>query len=148
AVLRPRIATVEFVSEPSGAEVTLSRGNEHRALGTTPTRAELDIAGSKWMIHMSRRGYQSWSQLLEPSTQGTKTAVHAYLEPRARRSQAEPRGAIEPQPYAGPKVPEAPTLKASAEPGILQINTTPWSQVYVDGRLVGSPPQMSIPLEP
>ncbi|MDQ3035275.1 MAG: PEGA domain-containing protein, partial [Myxococcota bacterium] len=31
-------------------------------------------------------------------------------------------------------------------PGTLRINTRPWSQVFVDGRLIGNTPQMNIPL--
>ncbi|MEM7447093.1 MAG: serine/threonine-protein kinase [Myxococcota bacterium] len=34
------------------------------------------------------------------------------------------------------------------EAGLLRVNTRPWSQVYVDGRLVGNTPQMSISLRP
>ena len=32
--------------------------------------------------------------------------------------------------------------------GKLRINTRPWSQVYVDGKLIGNTPQMGIPLTP
>jgi len=30
--------------------------------------------------------------------------------------------------------------------GTLRINTRPWSQVFVDGQLIGNTPQMNIPL--
>ena len=33
-------------------------------------------------------------------------------------------------------------------PGTLRINSIPWSQVYVDGRLVGNTPQMNVSLAP
>ncbi|RLB46719.1 MAG: hypothetical protein DRJ42_27045 [Deltaproteobacteria bacterium] len=30
--------------------------------------------------------------------------------------------------------------------GTLRVNTRPWSQVFVDGQLIGNTPQMNIPL--
>jgi hypothetical protein len=35
---------------------------------------------------------------------------------------------------------------AAGGTGTLRINTRPWSQVYVDGALIGNTPQMNIPL--
>lgn len=37
-------------------------------------------------------------------------------------------------------------MSGGTGPGTLRINTRPWSQVYVDGRLIGNTPQMNIPL--
>jgi len=31
--------------------------------------------------------------------------------------------------------------------GKLRINTRPWSEIYVDGKLIGETPQMGIPLK-
>ncbi len=36
----------------------------------------------------------------------------------------------------------------SSDTGMLRINSRPWSQVSVDGRLVGNTPQMSLRLSP
>ncbi|HBQ12711.1 MAG TPA: hypothetical protein DEF51_16725, partial [Myxococcales bacterium] len=35
---------------------------------------------------------------------------------------------------------------ATGAPGTLRVNTTPWSEVYVDGRRIGNTPQMNIRL--
>jgi serine/threonine-protein kinase len=32
----------------------------------------------------------------------------------------------------------------SAPPGTLRINSRPWSQVFIDGRLIGNTPQMAV----
>ena len=37
-------------------------------------------------------------------------------------------------------------MSGGTGPGTLRINTRPWSQVYVDGRLIGNTPQMNISL--
>jgi serine/threonine-protein kinase len=40
----------------------------------------------------------------------------------------------------------ASTTGSSSEKGALSINSRPWSQVTIDGKLIGNTPQMSIPL--
>ncbi len=61
-----------------------------------------------------------------------------------------------PTPASGPHAPEpiaqpAPIAPAATAPlaskGILRINTRPWSRVQVDGKLVGTTPQVGIVLE-
>jgi serine/threonine protein kinase len=46
----------------------------------------------------------------------------------------------------GSAAPERERGSSGGGPGTLRINTRPWSQVFVDGRLVGNTPQMNIPL--
>jgi hypothetical protein len=56
------------------------------------------------------------------------------------------------------KAPSEASARASTPPsrrqvvlfakGVLRINTRPWSQVFVDGKLIGNTPQMNIELEP
>jgi serine/threonine-protein kinase len=46
-----------------------------------------------------------------------------------------------PRPVAGPP-------RVTGASGTLRINSRPWSQVYVDGRLIGNTPQMNVPLSP
>jgi hypothetical protein len=41
-----------------------------------------------------------------------------------------------------------PQAVTGTGPGTLRLNSVPWSQVYVDGRLVGNTPQMNISLSP
>jgi serine/threonine protein kinase len=62
--------------------------------------------------------------------------------PRSDRPQVmpeppEPRPAPQPQPDPGP---------VAGGNGTLRVQTRPWSQVFVDGRLIGNTPQMSIPV--
>lgn len=67
-----------------------------------------------------------------------------HREPTVKRAKAEPEPAVA---MAAPVREPAPP-KAVAGGGILRLNSRPWSQVYVDGRLVGNTPQMGLPLSP
>jgi serine/threonine-protein kinase len=42
----------------------------------------------------------------------------------------------------------AKPVPAVAGGGTLRVNSRPWSQVFVDGKLVGNTPQMAISLSP
>ena len=65
-------------------------------------------------------------------------------QPRRPRTMPEPP---EPrQPIMPPSDPDPPV--ASGGPGTLRVQTRPWSQVFVDGRLIGNTPQMSIQVSP
>lgn len=82
----------------------------------------------------------------------------------SRRSAARPRSrsrtssaAAAPRTGGWSSVPAAPVAAAAparssagggggGATGTLRINSRPWSQVYVDGRMVGNTPQMNLPL--
>jgi len=73
----------------------------------------------------------------EPST-GSRTP----RRPRPDRMMPEPP---EPrQPITSP-TPDPPVASGGGN-GTLRVQTRPWSQVFVDGRLIGNTPQMSIPV--
>jgi hypothetical protein len=46
----------------------------------------------------------------------------------------------------GAQASEGSEASGSSGQGVLRINTRPWSQVFVDGRLIGNTPQMNIQL--
>ena len=48
------------------------------------------------------------------------------------------------QPVVAPNTPDPPAVAGGN--GTLRVNTRPWSQVFVDGRLIGNTPQMAIPV--
>jgi len=58
----------------------------------------------------------------------------------------KPREVKAPEPVPESEQPERPKAVPGAN-GILRINSRPWSQVVVDGRVIGNTPQMSITLE-
>ena len=214
--LRLQSVSVQFRSEPPGAAVTLIRGNRRRAIGSTPTNADVALNGSGWTVEMTRRGYEAWSEALDPPGGRDEFVVRARLRPASSpvAVPSSPRLAPRPPPsttvrHAAPRhttrvdpperrtTPMSPIVARPAEPttsaavppvtpsvaevaeaaaahappasaapgdpapdgspwapplpadtGTLQVNSVPWSQVYVNDSLVGNTPQMSIALPP
>lgn len=76
----------------------------------------------------------------------------AAATPAPRRKRARSGGSsMSPMPAAAAMAPAAsapaPDMPAAGGgTGGLRVNSRPWSQVYVDGRLIGNTPQMNIPL--
>jgi serine/threonine-protein kinase len=156
AVLALRAVTVDFTSDPSGAEVTLIRGSERRSIGRTPVAADVDVMGGAWTVRMERAGHEDHESLLvlpAGESRGAHTANLTRSEVR-RVASGSPNRAASTSTQETESVSAAPTpvSTASVEPrasggaGTLRINTRPWSQVFVDGRLIGNTPQMSISL--
>jgi hypothetical protein len=107
-----------------------------------------------------------------PTAELTETSVAAATTPKAKseREPREPREAREPREHREREPKEVSLTStekprrshADAEPvaarpepapkssggasGMLRLNSRPWSQVFVDGRLVGNTPQMGLPL--
>jgi hypothetical protein len=80
-----------------------------------------------------------------PRPQAATTAPR----PQAPATAARPTAAAPaPAPAPRPATVAAPAPVAQGDSGMLRINTRPWSQVHVDGRLIGNTPQMSLRLSP
>jgi serine/threonine-protein kinase len=97
---------------------------------------------------MALAGHDPFSRELSPGPGEDEIEVEATLTRRAIA--VGPRGP-RPGPGPGPRpemtvtaVTETPTPTGGE--GTLRVNTRPWSQVFVDGRLIGNTPQMNIPL--
>ena len=153
-----RIA-VRFLSDPSGAEVTLRRGDERRSLGDTPTRGDVDLSGGTWTVEMERAGYQTWTEELNVPPGEDAHTVEAELERTERivsntpiMRNTNPIMRVTPMdPIVTTMDPDPPDMDpvmvaSMGGNGTLRINSRPWSQVYVDGRMIGNTPQMSIQL--
>jgi serine/threonine-protein kinase len=69
------------------------------------------------------------------------TPPHRAPKPARAKHVARPAPKVEKRPaHAEPAAP-APRAK-----GTLRVNSLPWAQVFVDGKLVGNTPQMGLPL--
>jgi serine/threonine protein kinase len=75
-----------------------------------------------------------------PKPEGARARREPPPERRVERAPARP--VRKPEPKAAP----AAASSAKGGMGTLRINTRPWSQVKVDGRLVGNTPQMNLQL--
>jgi hypothetical protein len=143
--------TVSFTSEPSGAEVTLVRGSTRERVGTTPCETSVDPSAD-WTVEMQSTGYRTWTRDLRIRSGATTHEVEATLaeervavvsmrERPVQVSTMDPSAStMEDEPVTPPAMTEA------GGSGTLRINSRPWSQVFVDGRLIGNTPQMNISL--
>ena len=175
AVLALRQVTVDFTSTPDGASVTLVRGREEREIGRTPTSADVDVTGGAWTVEMSRSGYEPYSAPLA-LTPGAPRGAHAatLIERRGGGSGGGGGGSTRPALASDVRGSGGGSGAAGSGggsggggsggggsgggssasggsgggggSGTLAVNSRPWSQVYVDGRLIGNTPQMNIPL--
>ncbi len=140
--LVPERVQVRIVSEPTGADVVAVRGTDRRSLGRTPLSVSLDTGDAPWIIELSRDRFERFQQ--ELNTDGAnEVKINAVLT----KSGAKASGSVRPR--AATKANEEPV--ASRAPtgggnGTLRINSRPWSQVFVDGKLLGNTPQMNLSL--
>ena len=162
-------------SMPSGADISVDgaatgKTTPAKVSGITPGvhKLQLQLAGHnpfELSILVPDTGV-----LQLPTAELTEASVAAATSPKAKseREPREPREAREPREHREPKetlasidkprrlhAADAEPIAARPEPapkstggasGMLRLNSRPWSQVFVDGRLVGNTPQMGLPL--
>ncbi|MFK7998084.1 MAG: protein kinase [Polyangiales bacterium] len=145
------IAT-RFRSEPSGASVTLVRGAERVSLGRTPLEEDVDVSGERWTVEMSLRGHDDWSEPLRIPDGRTTLTITAQLERAGRITTnmtrtmyVRPPDTTVMNPVMTPVMTVMMTPVATGT-GTVDINTRPWSEVYIDGRRVGNTPQRGLTL--
>jgi serine/threonine-protein kinase len=78
------------------------------------------------------------------SNRSAARARRAAARAEAKAKRASARVARAPARTFAPSVAAAPATSGSD--GALRVNSRPWSQVYVDGRLVGNTPLLNLPL--
>ncbi|MCA9582547.1 MAG: PEGA domain-containing protein, partial [Myxococcales bacterium] len=134
-------AVVHFQSDPPGAQVYLTNDGSRESVGATPATAEVQVSRGQWTVEMEKKGFSPWrAPLTVPPTEDEIT-VEGRLDKVPSSGTSNHRPA---RPSPGPRPPEpqepTPTKAPSSGTGTLQINTRPWSTVYLDGRAVGNTP--------
>jgi hypothetical protein len=78
-----------------------------------------------------------------------QTPSPAPAPPRVRTERSAPGLATAaPAPSRPTPTVVAPPVAAGSDTGMLRVNSRPWAQIHVDGRLVGNTPQMALRLSP
>jgi PEGA domain len=150
-------------SMPSGAEILV----DGSATGKVTPAKLADLPAGVHKLQLRLAGHNDWelqvlvqeNAVLQLPTAELTAAAVASSKSRERAEPREPRGSLasaeprvrrpraEPEPMAAAPVREPAASKSSGGAGgMLRLNSRPWSQVYVDGRLVGNTPQMGLPL--
>lgn len=158
--LSPAEVLVRFASTPPGASVLLVGPSRERRLGVTPTEVDVDMQHGPYTVRMTLDGFAEWSEPLQVTGSAREFDVTATLQragrvtPGGTTAGSAPSGTMTddgagmdtPAVVAMEEPAETPMTAGGTGPGTLRINTRPWSQVYVDGRLIGNTPQMNISL--
>jgi len=143
--LVPERIQVRITSEPSGADAVAVRGSERRALGRTPLSVSLDNTDLAWQIEIERENFERFSQELRADG-ANEIKVEAVLTKiggsnRVREPSAAGSGVERPA-----RKPREDVASGGGGNGTLRINSRPWSQVFIDGKLLGNTPQMNVSL--
>jgi hypothetical protein len=150
-ILRPVESGFTLDSSPSDAKVFVD-GKE--LAQRTPVRVTALTEGAH-QVRVEHEGYAPAESKIHVNIGAMLTLPNASLVPKKNvgtETKVLPKGT------GSPKTANATTANAPYTPvrrqvvllaqGTLQINTRPWSQVFVDNKLIGNTPQLNIKLEP
>lgn len=152
ATLKPVESGFALDSKPSNAAVFV---DDNELAQKTPVRVTALSPGTHRIRVVGGDEYSPWETQIHVVSGTVLELPTATLMPEAGGADSSERKAkrrkVEqdtygPGPRPKPKRRRGPAVLLAK--GKLRINTRPWSQVYVDGRLVGNTPQMGIPLTP
>ncbi|MDH5671676.1 MAG: protein kinase [Myxococcales bacterium] len=138
-------------SEPPGAAVFV---DNRKLPQTTPLRV-IDLSPGDHQIRLEAEGFAPWGSSLHVTPGTVLDLPQARLIPSAAAQNDQDkrdRGEVErprPQKRDAPMVKrppprEKPPVEKASGSGTLRVQTRPWSKVFVDGRLIGTTPQMAI----
>jgi len=116
------MSDVTLVSEPSGALITLAGKKMQQK---TPVTLNLDI-GKSYEVIFSKPGYKDKkSTLLVPMRAEFSRKILLTKIPTRKRPRKKPKP------------------KQKIEYGMLNINTVPWSYVYINGKKIQATPMIN-----
>jgi hypothetical protein len=126
---------------PSTVAPAASERRTKPARSSSKTRATRDDDSSDIAASAPRatRTHDDSSDIAASAPRATRTREVFDTEPAARASKLDKVEKSEAAPAAAP-------VEPTSGIGILRLNSRPWSQVFVDGKLVGNTPQMGLRL--
>lgn len=139
-----RLAAVQARHQSTTAKREAARARHEKAKLRREAAAEArrEAAAARREAALTRRE-EARSRREEARTRRAAAA-------QARRERATGAVASEPQtsPTWAANMPTAATAKTSKSSGTLRVNSRPWAQVFIDGKLVGNTPQLGIVMPP
>jgi hypothetical protein len=142
------LAKVEltFNTEPQGAKVVLISGADRKELGISPVAAIIDTAKS-YEVEYTLKDYQKVAKPLDETEYNSgeeKVQLVAVVL-------AKGKGEGSAKPPSGPKPPGGtakPPGGGGGAPGMLSVQTKPWSKVSINGQFIKNTPLVNHPLKP
>ena len=136
------------VAPPTGA--VASAPLTASAIASPPIAAAKERASERRAKHSRRRSSTRDSSAdeseprAETSSRPEKTRSAAVSRREERAAKSERR--VSSAPARSTEDDESDSKASNGTPGLLRINSRPWSQVFIDGKLIGNTPQFGISL--
>jgi serine/threonine-protein kinase len=129
--------------------IRLERGDGYQPWETQVALASgqvIELPTARLVAGSGVRSKASAAPALAKASSGGSSRASRPSASRERRERApQTQRAAAPAP-AQPQFAAAAPAPSGGAGGTLRINSRPWAQVFVDGRMIGNTPQMNIPL--
>lgn len=142
-------ATINLGTE--GATVLLVSGSDRRKFPSLPVSVDLDPA-KPWVLEATKAGFTDYHQTITFEDGQAEKTFTVTLDPKgaatapAGGTPAATPGTTAPEKPATPEKPAAPA--AAAGEAFITINSTPVSNVALDGKPLGQTPKVKVPVTP
>lgn len=137
-------ATINLGTE--GANVFLVSGSDRRKFPSLPVSVDLDPA-KPWILEATKVGFTDYHQAVSFEDGQAEKSFTVTLDPKgaapAGGNVTAPPG---PGPVTQPTGEKPPTPPAATGEGFLTINSTPVSNVALDGKPLGQTPKVKVPV--
>ena len=117
-------------SDPDGAVLYI---NDKKVQAATPTIVNDIPVGTDIVVRVEKHGYFPYEENIGKVPANMNKEVSVILKPKNNSS---------PQQSSKSKKTDSSTSKSidTGEPAFLTINSMPWANIYIDGKLIGSTP--------
>jgi len=116
-------------SDPDAAVLYI---NDKKVQATTPTIVNDIPVGLDIVVRVEKQGYFPYEENIGKVPANINKEVSVILKPK-NSSSAQSKSKKSDRPSSKPAV-------ESGEPAFLTINSMPWANIYIDGKLIGSTP--------
>jgi serine/threonine-protein kinase len=139
------LATIRAGQNAEDAEVMLKVGDSRRVLPPLPVRLEVETDRPHILI-AKRRGFSTFEEPITFEDGQAEKTIEITLTERPQDRRPKPTGAAPSTESSEPEEPAAPA--APTGPAVLQLTSTPPSNVLLDGKPLGTTPLRDVSVEP
>lgn len=140
-------AQARHASMSAKREAARARHDEAKSRRKAAAEARREAARTRHEEALARREAAMETRREAAEARREAAAERREAAAEARRERASGRGSEAPVASFGASKPSAITTTSTTS-GTLRVNSRPWAQVFVDGRLVGNTPQLALIVTP
>ncbi|MCP4676880.1 MAG: protein kinase [Deltaproteobacteria bacterium] len=128
---------ITILSEPEGARATLFSGKDSKVVGLTPATTKIDTA-KEYKVRLTKDGYTEITKTVDYPAGQEKVNLEVVKLWKVEKGTKPPRNFVR-------KPNKAST---SGKPGLLSVQTRPWSRVFINGKFIKNTPLVNHKLKP